>query len=599
MGYGLEEFRVPQTLLARPLKPHEVRLRGNDGRVYIVDTKSNQATPEVGPNIKLSELNIIISISDQGPLNVSSLNFLQYSKGAHMALCLWDPFHRAWNDIKTSAKRAGSWKTILELTCLFNINYGPFNSSQWWQRKRSLLEEFLASTTIHSEIWTKFEGLIAHERRVCQPTDDDDREELLRQMGAIQNIVIKGPLVKLMRWFSFFQCCTFWQHDFYATKMILETQGGFGDDDLQKDDDDDEAKDIQDHKNPKEQLAALKKRVGTFKLGPSLITPKNLALKDILLSVCKSTWNCHAQRAKKQKSPDHIMAMCIQNAQGGWKQELVGIVQSSLWEMDNMQHILPEWAHHTETLTWHMNFLEHLLHTRAMSICTANCLPPMKYSHVLSEDKQASAAATALAVRDFKALLAAESASHETVVKPLQAMAWTQSPFCRVVLMAHEEDHFSGTNHAKALHTVAARTLGDSRIIENIHQHGRDLQRSAKHDSFGDTKIFANVLRSGCLEEREVPICKAQNAEKVTQGSAFLTQPIAKKLTSRGHKLQGKLQEMMLPKNKDHGWPSPSPSTLYQSVCATEWVMKFFGPMKENQSCSINQAWLTTLARKG
>ena len=271
LGYGLDEFRVPETLLARPLKPHEVRIRGKDGRVYIVDTKSNKATPEVGPNINLSELNIITSISDQGPLNMASLNFIQYSKGAHMAVCLWDPFHRAWNDIKTSAKRARCWRTILELTCMFNINYGPFNSSQWWQRKRALLEEFLASTTINSQLWNKYEGLIAHERRMVQPSDEDDREELLRQMGAIQNFVIKGPLVKLMRWFSFFQCCNFYQHDFYATKMVLETQGGFGDDHQDEEKDD---TDIKEHKDDRAELAALKKRVGTFKLAPQLISTK-------------------------------------------------------------------------------------------------------------------------------------------------------------------------------------------------------------------------------------------------------------------------------------------------------------------------------------
>ena len=99
---------------------------------------------------------------------------------------------------------------------------------------------------------------------------------------------------------------------------------------------------------------------------------------------------------------------------------------------------------------------------------------------MLSGKGQESQAAQAVAVREFKALLAAESASHTTVVGPLKCMAWRLSPFNRAVFLAHEEDVHRGTSHAKALHLVHTKCLGDSRIIENLHQHGRDLQRSAK-----------------------------------------------------------------------------------------------------------------------
>ena len=108
---------------------------------------------------------------------------------------------------------------------------------------------------------------------------------------------------------------------------------------------------------------------------------------------------------------------------------------------------------------------------------------------------------------------------------------------------------------------------------------------------------MANVLRSGCLEERKVPILKASNAEKVVEATGFMKEPVRKKLTSKGHKLPANIQSMMAPKSKDHTWPSPTPAGLFQSVCATEWVFSYFG--KGGQQCNINQAWLSVLAGTG
>ena len=41
-------------------------------------------------------------------------------------------------------------------------------------------------------------------------------------------------------------------------------------------------------------------------------------------------------------------------------------------------------------------------------------------------------------------------------------------------------------------------------MIENIHQHGRDIFRSSKANSISNTAIMANALRSGVLQQREV-----------------------------------------------------------------------------------------------
>ena len=186
-----------------------------------------------------------------------------------------------------------------------------------------------------------------------------------------------------------------------------------------------------------------------------------MAIKEVLNSVCRSTWKSFAHRARAIKSPEEVMAMnisCVGEA--AWKEELVHMVQCSASREDTIQHLLPEWSHHDKTLGWQSEYLEHLLQARAQSLSTTYCLPPLRYCHVLSCQKEQSKAAQTLAIKEFHALLKAECAAKQCVVGPLKHMAWTHNPVCRVVLVAHEEDGHSGSQRAKALHMACALWSG-------------------------------------------------------------------------------------------------------------------------------------------
>ena len=125
------------------------------------------------------------------------------------------------------------------------------------------------------------------------------------------------------------------------------------------------------------------------------------------------------------------------------------------------------------------------------------------------------------------------------------------------------------TSAAHRLQSLCCEHYGDSRLVENAHQHGRDLLRSSKHDTFGLTRIFANTLVSGALEERNICTLSASNADKVRQDNTFLRKGVVKNLTSKGYKLPKDTQQMMQKKQGQHSWPSPTPAGLFQSVAAT------------------------------
>ena len=229
------------------------------------------------------------------------------------------------------------------------------------------------------------------------------------------------------------------------------------------------------------------------------------------------------------------------------------------------------------------------------------CLPPTRYAHALSSDAVEARLAQQTAVQDFQSLLKAEAAALHVDVGPLNFMYWTKNPLARAVFLAHEDDEEFHTRNAQHLHTILCRGMKDTKMIENTHSFGRDLLRSSKHSTFGNVRIMSNSLKSGTLNERNISLVQASNADKVVANTAFMKEPITRKLTSKGFKLPKATQQMMMPKLKklQTDWVSPSAASLFQSVAATEWVFNFFSPHAQYPGKSINSAWISGLARAG
>ena len=119
-------------------------------------------------------------------------------------------------------------------------------------------------------------------------------------------------------------------------------------------------------------------------------------------------------------------------------------------------------------------------------------------------DEAVSAAAHAMALKEFECLMDAEEADSagEEGVQALQIVYWRLNPVARASHLAHTQ----GLAEAARFQGVIAENLGDSRMIEVAHQHGKDLL--SKHDTFADVTIMAQTLRSGAL-------VKVSNSAKV------------------------------------------------------------------------------------
>ena len=607
IGVSLMDFVVPPGLLWKPLSENQFRIRGSDGRYYIFDEHSSEQNPQIPLGLDLGCVPCLLSVSDQGPNNVAALNYLLFSSEALMLWAAWDPFHRVWNDIKLGLKRSSckAWRNVLEMSLICNLNYGPFGSSAWHYKKKAKLQDFIACSSVDSPAFQKYKHLICQERRVLEPTTMAAQQGLLDSLSHMPSFATKGPLVKLMRWFSFFESMAFHHGQFFATKMVMEHQVS---DEVESEKEVVVEKENVDHKQG---LAELKKRKGTWKLAPELIKEASLCKKDCIVSVGKTAWQMFAHRAKFLLTPLQVLEHNISCAQHRfWLTEIEDMLKSCLYTPKNLQHLVPQWRMHDQALEWHIDLMEKLLETRTQSLVAFNCLPPALYSHALARSPVVARAASQLANSHFQILLQAEEAlNFGSVIKPLDLLHWRWNPVIRSLHLAFEEDENMGKtcteqSSATRLLKVLCQHLGDSRVIENVHQHGRDIFRSSKANSISNTAIMANALRSGVLQQRKVSCVTPQDAavSKATGSHAgpWSREPVAHSLRTQGKKLPKELQKMMMPQHQDHTWPSPTPAALFPSAAATAWLFTYWPNCGTSwKGYGVNSAWLSFLARPG
>ena len=603
-GCSLMDFRVSKSVIARPLQDGESRLCVN-GAWYICGP-GDMVRHEVPPDINLSQLPALVTVSDQGPSNTASLNFLMYGGEHLMVHCLYDSFHRGWNDVKLSAKRSVGypWKCILQLVLLFNINYSPFGSAAFFYKKQSVLEAFLATRTHKDPAFQDAIPNICRERKITEPASDEEEKELFMSLAHISNFQKKGGLIKLLRWMSFFEIAMEWQGDMWATKLILESSQDKKDSakdtlDLQKLESQIASTGSDKKADAKKELNDLKKTAGVWRLAPKMVTDKNITTLNMLLLVCKASWKRHAERARSVCNPSQVLNHHLECSMAmGWAAELEEMVASALWKKHDLRHMYPKDQDNDLLLEQHCSFFHNMMNTRATSLAASYTLPPMRWNGVLLPDQAEARIARDKLLTEWNLLLKLEAASlHSARVTCLEKLFWRLGTFTRILAMAHQRDKEKGLDcqngEAFQLHMLLCKHLGDSRVVEVAHQQGPDLQRMSRQNSMSDSTIMYGTINSGALTQRKLT-CVEVDPQDIIYSSNKRQTPIKKSLTPSSHHLDPGLQRMMRRRQGKNHWPSPSPASLFPSLSATEWVFSWMQGQHPGQS--IDDAWLSCLA---
>ena len=71
---------------------------------------------------------------------------------------------------------------------------------------------------IHQGFFSSF-LLFVQKRNIEEPVTPQGRAAILEGLFKMNSIQFLGPIVKLMRWYSWFECEEWWQGENYATKF--------------------------------------------------------------------------------------------------------------------------------------------------------------------------------------------------------------------------------------------------------------------------------------------------------------------------------------------------------------------------------------------
>ena len=135
VGMPLEKFFLDQNVAWRPLQDFQKRAF-KDGIWWVVNTRTGIITPQLPKDFDMAKTPLLCSLSDQGGINRAGLDYLAWKLGMTIHIA-FDPYHRSWNDVKHCLKSAKGdlFKCLLSYSLLYNINYGPFGSKAWHEKK--------------------------------------------------------------------------------------------------------------------------------------------------------------------------------------------------------------------------------------------------------------------------------------------------------------------------------------------------------------------------------------------------------------------------------------------------------------------------------
>ena len=313
-------FKLPEDILWQKLGHNEERVMEN-GNYWIVDKETGCKKKQLLASLDCSKLPILVSQSDQGGINRAGLDYMCHKIKVSIHI-QFDAHHRAWNDVREACKKTKLFKTMLAFALLWNTSYGPFGSKEWHKKKRAKVADILHCCDPDSQEFRSFVPLIAQERGVPEPSTREERAAMLLSFKNLKGIRTLGPCVKLMRFFSWFECEKFHSGENWSAKFLML----YGEKSATIKPEDSITIPSQ-GLSEKQELSMLKSKHGTWALAPLLVTQTSMFEKQVIALIAQPCWTHHAQRAKHVLSPQQVASFTIGKACQGWKEELLDLVK--------------------------------------------------------------------------------------------------------------------------------------------------------------------------------------------------------------------------------------------------------------------------------
>ena len=136
---SIEDFKATPEMLQEPLRSGSQR-RVHNGTIMV---KHHDEEDWHRQDLTLAPTIPVISLMmDQGPTNTAAIAWL-YGQG-FMVHCQFDKFHRLARDL-TNSKGSRLTQSQMRSSYIFGVNYKPFGQGSFFDEKRTILSQFMAS----------------------------------------------------------------------------------------------------------------------------------------------------------------------------------------------------------------------------------------------------------------------------------------------------------------------------------------------------------------------------------------------------------------------------------------------------------------------
>ena len=498
---------LPAAVRVAPLQDvDECIVELSDHTLCLVNRRTNRVVHVFPPDFSVKSLLVVNHVLDRGPTNCCMMAFAQQQ--GLLWVPHWGPFHDMWNAVKSAAKKVdagGWWLQIMRFASVANLNHGPFRSGAWGKSKQNTLKTTLDTRTEYSD---DFREAARRTAALLGSTAESDLDFAFwwHKLGTLPSCHEAGPILKLARWMSIQECWDYYRSEIWLLRLVLcDISGQSAWDEVAKD-------------STAMIDAELARRMTTSSGGllskaPGYITQRLVDVMETFSFVSAPLRETYQHLASQVKTPAQGLSYTLQLAFGGWEEEVMHMLQTSLRDPVNLRKcglldVLPLRSDNASGL---FQFFVRLVSERLTRLFPSFLSQPYSSVAMLSTNADFARSARLSALDDLRILLDCEKAALSDDVAEaaiLSDIHWRQMPVVRLLLYTiRRESHLDALGpESKHLLEAIHTHLYDEKGPEDVHQHIRDRQRIRRHKHVSLSTIEDAQIQSGVLTADHCPV---------------------------------------------------------------------------------------------
>ena len=380
-------------------------------------------------------------------------------------------------------------------------------------------------------------------------------------MDVAQSFVLKGPMPKTGRWFSWHQSAEVNLKEFHAAKMLLQWY-------------------FPSEPDPEEStgktLASSFKDVGGLKLVYRCMTRKVYELSHVLLAVSKPCWTWYTFQVEEVKTASEQIGYNVLMSEH-WMHEphLCHIASFLSIGCTEFQALMRQSPNEDELVSAASKYVTALLSNRAASFSKHDA-PPYAYAGLLATDEMLVRRALRVMREDFTTLVQLETSRLPAAKMLADDLQLSFDTVTR--LICHQFEHNGWTTSCREGHRLLQLIfggLGDNKCIEDLHKFVRKKQKAGQNEKLTLCRIQKIINEAPVISERRwLHTASVDRLSFLSDFRRSVKGFRAKNLCypSKRHKLPPRFSRIM---KKNKTWKALSEKTLAASSAGWAWAREY------------------------